>query len=260
MLFRSDLTKLSQREYGKLRGKDMSMIFQEPMTSLNPVFTVENQIREALRNHDKSLSKRDCRARVIDLLTKVGIPGPENVIKQYPHQLSGGMRQRVMIAMAIANNSQLLIADEPTTALDVTIQAQILRLLKELAVRENLTIILITHDLSVVAELCDRVVVMYCGRFVEQASRDDFYRQPMHPYSQGLLSCIPYIGMGDKVLEHIPGNVMHPADDTGGCSFAPRCGHAMEKCHCQVPPLYQVGENHLSRCWLHEGKAEEVEQ
>lgn len=248
-----DLAKLSQKEYSKLRGNDLAMIFQEPMTSLNPVFTIENQLREVMQNHDKSLKKADCRARIIEILSKVGIPGPENVMKQYPHQLSGGMRQRVMISMALANQSKLLIADEPTTALDVTIQAQILQLLKKLAKDEGLTIILITHDLSVVAEVCDRVAVMYCGRFVEKATRDDFFKNPQHPYSEGLLECIPYIGMGDVILPHIPGNVMHPADDHGGCTFAPRCKYASDRCHEKVPPMYDIGEEHCGRCWKFEG-------
>ena len=251
-----DLSKLSQKKYAKIRGLDLAMIFQEPMTSLNPVFTIENQLREVLQNHNKKLTKAECRERILDILRKVGIPGPENVIRQYPHQLSGGMRQRVMISMALANESKLLIADEPTTALDVTIQAQILELLKKLADEEGLTIILITHDLSVVAEICDRVAVMYCGRFVEKAERDDFYNNPQHPYSQGLLDCIPYIGRGDSILPHIPGNVMHPADDKGGCSFAPRCKYATDHCREQVPPLFVVGKNHVSRCWRHEGMEE----
>ncbi len=248
-----DLTCFSQKQYSKIRGADLAMIFQEPMTSLNPVFTIENQLREVLQNHNKSLSKKDCRERILEILNKVGIPGAENVMKQYPHQLSGGMRQRVMISMALANHSKLLIADEPTTALDVTIQAQILQLLKKLAREEGLTIILITHDLSVVAEVCDRVAVMYCGRFVERAPRDEFFHNPQHPYSQGLLSCIPSIGMGDQELPFIPGNVMHPADDQGGCSFAPRCPYATDQCREGVPPMYQISEEHAGRCWRFEG-------
>ena len=248
-----ELTTLSQKDYSRLRGADLAMIFQEPMTSLNPVFTIENQLREVLKNHDKSLSKEACRQRILEILNKVGIPGAKNVMRQYPHQLSGGMRQRVMISMALANHSKLLIADEPTTALDVTIQAQILQLLKKLATEEGLTIILITHDLSVVAEVCDRVAVMYCGRFVEKAPRDEFFKSPQHPYSKGLLSCIPSIGMGDQVLPHIPGNVMHPADDKGGCAFAPRCQYATERCKGEVPPMYQLDGTHTARCWLFEG-------
>ena len=249
-----DLAKLNQKGYSKLRGSDLAMIFQEPMTSLNPVFTIENQLREVIRNHDKSVSKEECRKRILEILNKVGIPGAENVMKQYPHQLSGGMRQRVMISMALANNSKLLIADEPTTALDVTIQAQILKLLKKLAKEEGLTIILITHDLSVVAEVCDRVAVMYCGRFVEKAPREEFFKAPQHPYSKGLLHCIPDIGMGDQVLPHIPGNVMHPADDRGGCAFAPRCEHATERCHGKFSPMFRLSDEHVARCWLFEGK------
>ena len=183
------------------------------------------------------------------MLNKVGIPGAENVMKQYPHQLSGGMRQRVMISMALINHSKLLIADEPTTALDVTIQAQILQLLRKLAREEDMSIILITHDLSVVAEVCDRVQVMYCGRFVETAAREEFFSNPMHPYSKGLLKCIPYIGMSGEVLYHIPGNVMHPADDEGGCSFAPRCSEAEERCRAKIAPMAEVLPGHYVRCF-----------
>jgi peptide/nickel transport system ATP-binding protein len=248
-----DLTCMSPKAYRNIRGKDISMIFQEPMTSLNPVFTIEDQVREVLRNHDRSLSKKACQALVAALLDKVGIPGPANVMKQYPYQLSGGMRQRVMIAMAIANASKLLIADEPTTALDVTIQAQILDLMMQLAEEKNLTILLITHDLGVVAEMCRRVVVMYCGRFVEDADRDTFYTEPQHPYSQGLLRCVPQVGMARRSLASIPGNVLHPNDDKGGCSFAPRCARAGERCSRELPPLFDLDRGRLCRCWLLEG-------
>ena len=244
-----ELTTLPRKKYDELRGNSLAMIFQEPMTSLNPVFTIENQLKEVIRNHDRSVSKQECRNRILEALNKVGIPGAENVMKQYPHQLSGGMRQRVMISMALINHSKLLIADEPTTALDVTIQAQILKLLKKLAKEEEMSIILITHDLSVVAEICDRVQVMYCGRFVETASREEFFESPMHPYSKGLLRCIPYIGMSDQELYHIPGNVMHPADDEGGCSFAPRCPAAYDKCRVKTAPMAEVVQGHCVRCW-----------
>lgn len=244
-----EMTTLPRKGYDAIRGNTLSMIFQEPMTSLNPVYTIENQLREVIRNHDRSVSKEECRKRILEVLNKVGIPGAENVMKQYPHQLSGGMRQRVMISMALINHSKLLIADEPTTALDVTIQAQILQLLKKLASEEEMSIILITHDLSVVAEVCDRIQVMYCGRFVETASRDAFFQHPLHPYSEGLLKCIPFIGMSDQELYHIPGNVMHPADDKGGCSFAPRCPYASERCAAQVPPMREAEEGHFVRCW-----------
>ena len=244
-----ELTTLPRKAYDELRGNALAMIFQEPMTSLNPVFTIENQLREVIRNHDRSVSRQECRNRILEVLNKVGIPGAENVMKQYPHQLSGGMRQRVMISMALINHSKLLIADEPTTALDVTIQAQILQLLKKLAKEEEMSIILITHDLSVVAEVCDRVQVMYCGRFVETASREAFFESPMHPYSKGLLKCIPYIGMSDQELYHIPGNVMHPADDEGGCSFAPRCPDADERCRASVAPMTEAAQGHYVRCF-----------
>lgn len=246
-----ELTTLPRKDYDRIRGDSLAMIFQEPMTSLNPVYTIENQLREVIRNHDKSASKEECRKRILEVLNKVGIPGAANVMKQYPHQLSGGMRQRVMISMSLINHSKLLIADEPTTALDVTIQAQILQLLKKLAKEEGMSIILITHDLSVVAEVCDRVQVMYCGRFVESAAREEFFKNPLHPYSQGLLQCIPHIGMSDKELHHISGNVMHPADDKGGCSFAPRCPYASEKCKEKVAPMGEIKEGHYVRCWMY---------
>ncbi|MDO4312125.1 MAG: ABC transporter ATP-binding protein [Eubacteriales bacterium] len=254
-----ELTSLSRKEYDDIRGNSLAMIFQEPMTSLNPVFTIENQLREVIRNHDKSVSKQECRKRILEVLNRVGIPGAENVMKQYPHQLSGGMRQRVMISMALINHSKLLIADEPTTALDVTIQAQILQLLKSLAKEEEMSIILITHDLSVVAEVCDRVQVMYCGRFVESASREEFFHNPKHPYSRGLLKCIPYIGMSDQKLHHIPGNVMHPADDKGGCSFASRCEDATERCGKELAPMKEIADGHCVRCWLYD-RDEEISQ
>ncbi len=251
-----ELTTLHRKGYDELRGNSLAMIFQEPMTSLNPVFTIENQLREVIRNHDRSISKQECRKRILEVLNKVGIPGAENVMKQYPHQLSGGMRQRIMISMALINHSKLLIADEPTTALDVTIQAQILQLLKMLAKEEEMSIILITHDLSVVAEVCDRVQVMYCGRFVEAASREEFFHNPQHPYSKGLLKCIPEIGMSDSELYHIPGNVMHPADDKGGCSFAPRCSQASEHCFGEVAPMREISPGHFVRCWLYDDEKE----
>lgn len=252
-----ELTTMSRKGYDELRGNSLAMIFQEPMTSLNPVFTIENQLREVIRNHDRSAGRQECRNRILEVLNKVGIPGAENVMKQYPHQLSGGMRQRIMISMALLNHSKLLIADEPTTALDVTIQAQILQLLKKLAKEEEMSIILITHDLSVVAEVCDRVQVMYCGRFVETASREEFFERPMHPYSKGLLKCIPYIGMSDQELYHIPGNVMHPADDEGGCSFAPRCPEAGEKCRAAVAPMKEAAPGHYVRCFRCEAGMED---
>lgn len=253
-----ELTALSAKEYAKLRGADIAMVFQEPMTSLNPVFTIYNQLHEAIANHNKKISKADSKAKALHLLKRVGIPGAEHVLKQYPHQLSGGMRQRVMIAMALANEPKFLIADEPTTALDVTIQAQILDMLKRLAAEEGLTVLLVTHDLGVVAEMCDRVCVMYGGRFVEDASRNEFYKHPRHPYSQGLLDCIPEIGMSGKTLSSIPGNAISPAEEQPGCSFAQRCSVAMEKCFHALPPLYSLGQDHYCRCWLVEEEGEQL--
>ena len=231
-----------------IRGERISIIFQDPLNSLSPVHTVGMQLSEILMLH-KSMTKQEARERVVQMLEMTGIPNPENCIRKYPYELSGGMQQRVMIAMALACEPKLLIADEPTTALDVTIQAQILQLLKKLAKEEEMSIILITHDLSVVAEVCDRVQVMYCGRFVETASREAFFESPMHPYSKGLLKCIPYIGMSDQELYHIPGNVMHPADDEGGCSFAPRCPDADERCRASVAPMTEAAQGHYVRCF-----------
>jgi peptide/nickel transport system ATP-binding protein len=246
-----DLTKATSKELRKLRGKEISMIFQEPMTSLNPVFTIGDQIGQVIKNHT-NLSKKEIKERSIELLTRVGIPRDSSIINEYPHQLSGGMRQRVMIAMAIACNPKLLIADEPTTALDVTIQAQILELLKNLAKEKNMSVIFITHDLGVVAEMCDRVIVMYSSQIVEQADVREFFKNPKHPYSKGLLSSIPKIGMGDEPLSYIQGNVPHPSEVPKGCRFQSRCPAAFDKCIEDSPSLFNVGENHLSRCWLHQ--------
>lgn len=248
-----DLTKLSPKEFQKIRGKDIAMIFQEPMTSLNPVFTIGCQIGEVLKNHTK-LSKKEITEKTVHILKRVGIPRAEAVINQYPHQFSGGMRQRAMIAMAIACGPKLLIADEPTTALDVTIQAQILELLKKLAKEEHMAIVLITHDLGVVAEMCDRVMVMYAGHIVEEAGVEEFFNRPRHPYSKGLIECIPRLGMGDKVLPSIPGYVPHPSDITPGCRFYSRCAVSESKCRDSMPSLVQTEEGHKCRCWkLYEG-------
>jgi peptide/nickel transport system ATP-binding protein len=247
----TDLTKLSNKELRKLRGNEIAMIFQEPMTSLNPVYTIGNQIGEVLRNHT-GLSKREIQKRTIELLNKVGIPRAEAIINEYPHQLSGGMTQRVMIAMAIACRPKLLIADEPTTALDVTIQAQILELLKTLVKEENMALILITHDLGVVAEVCDRLIVMYASEIVEEAPIREFFAQPNHPYSKGLLASIPRVGMGDQPLPYISGNVPHPSQAQKGCRFKTRCPVVESICEVMPPPLIDMSEQRSSRCWLHE--------
>ncbi|WP_080798362.1 ABC transporter ATP-binding protein [Arabiibacter massiliensis] len=252
-----DLVGLSEREYRELRGNDMAMIFQEPMTSLNPVYRVGNQIVEAIRTHEK-VSKKDARERAIDLLRKVGIPSPEARIDDYPHQMSGGMRQRVMIAMALACNPKLLIADEPTTALDVTIQAQILDLLRRLRDDTGMAVLLITHDLGVVSETADRVVVMYCGQVVEEAEVRTLFDHPMHPYTLGLLKSIPRLEDDDsKRLYMIKGMVPNPLEMPPGCHFSDRCDSCMDICRQKMPDIVDVG-GHKVRCFLYEDAEGEV--
>jgi peptide/nickel transport system ATP-binding protein len=246
-----DLTKLSESEMRKIRGNEIAMIFQEPMTSLNPVFKIGKQLEETIRLHLK-LSKKESRLRAIEMLEAVGISRPDKIIHDFPHQLSGGMRQRVMIAMAMACNPKLLIADEPTTALDVTIQAQILDLMKNLNKSEGTAILLITHDLGVVAEMCDRVVVMYAGRAVEESDVHSIFANPKHPYTQGLIASIPKIGERVDRLQSIPGNVPLPTRMPEGCKFAPRCPFAMDICWEREPEFKKQAGDHSVRCWLHE--------
>jgi oligopeptide transport system ATP-binding protein len=244
-----DLVKLDDAALRKVRGNDIAMIFQDPMTSLNPVYTVGNQLCEPLMLH-LGLSKKAAEERAIDLLKRVGIPGAEDRFHAYPHQFSGGMRQRVMIAMALACNPKVLIADEPTTALDVTIQAQILDLMVGLNRDFGTAIVLITHDLGVVAEVCQRVVVMYAGKVVEEASAQDLFTSPQHPYTVGLLSSIPVLG--DSVKEKLvpigglPPDLLNPPE---GCRFAPRCSRRQAKC-AEPPPLAPVGKNRKAACWF----------
>ena len=246
-----DLATLSEKDYRELRGNDMAMIFQEPMTSLNPVYRVGKQIVEAIRTHEK-VSKKEARERAIDLLRKVGIPSPEKRIDDYPHQMSGGMRQRVMIAMALACNPKLLIADEPTTALDVTIQAQILDLLRRLRDDTGMAVLLITHDLGVVSETADRVVVMYCGQVVEEAEVRALFDHPMHPYTLGLLKSIPRLEDDDtKRLYMIKGMVPNPLEMPPGCHFSDRCDSCMDICRTQMPKLVDAGGRKV-RCFLYE--------
>ena len=246
-----DLATLSEKDYRELRGNDMAMIFQEPMTSLNPVYRVGKQIVEAIRTHE-NVSKKEARERAIDLLRKVGIPSPEKRIDDYPHQMSGGMRQRVMIAMALACNPKLLIADEPTTALDVTIQAQILDLLRRLRDDTGMAVLLITHDLGVVSETADRVVVMYCGQVVEEAEVRALFDHPMHPYTLGLLKSIPRLEDDDtKRLYMIKGMVPNPLEMPPGCHFSDRCDSCMDICRTQMPKLVDAGGRKV-RCFLYE--------
>ncbi|MBM4307769.1 MAG: ABC transporter ATP-binding protein, partial [Deltaproteobacteria bacterium] len=242
-----DLLGLEEREMEKVRGNDISMIFQEPMTSLNPVFTIGNQIIEALQLH-QNLDKKEARARAIEILDRVRIPSPEVRIDSYPHQLSGGMRQRAMIAMALSCQPRLLIADEPTTALDVTIQAQVLRLLKEIQREMGMAVMLITHDLGVVSEIADRVAVMYAGRIVESGPIEAIFGGMRHPYTRGLLESIPHLDEKRKRLNAIPGQVPNPMSLPGGCKFHPRCHLMIDDCRKEEPPLFQVNGNHFSRC------------
>ena len=254
-----DLLGLDEPAMRKIRGDRMSMIFQEPMTSLNPVMTIGRQISEAIRLH-RRVGRRQARAQAIEMLRLVRIPVPERRAREYPHQLSGGMRQRAMIAMALACRPALLIADEPTTALDVTIQAQILALVLELQQRLGMALILITHDLAVVAETAQRVIVMYAGRKVEEASVAALFADPRHPYTRGLMASIPVVpavgaadpGGGARAatrLVEIPGMVPSLTNLPPGCAFAPRCGLADARCHAQYPPLMTVGAEHWAACW-----------
>jgi len=245
-----DLVRLSEREMRGVRGNEIGMIFQEPMTSLNPVFTVGDQIGEALRYHQR-LDRRAARAEALAMLKTVGIPAAERRLDEHPHQMSGGMRQRVMIAMALACRPTLLIADEPTTALDVTIQAQILDLMRRLQAETGTSILFITHNLGVVAEVAHRVVVMYSGRVVEEANVRSLFKTPRHPYTRGLLACMPHLGQrrGEAGrLEAIPGNVPSPTDRPQGCTFAPRCPYVEHACTTAEPALEAVGPGHVARC------------
>jgi len=251
-----ELTALNPkgREYRSIRGKEIAMIFQEPMTSLNPVFTIGYQIMEAIRLHQKA-GKKEARTKAIEMLKQVGIPLPEQRVDEYPHQLSGGMRQRAMIAMALSCNPALLIADEPTTALDVTIQAQVLDLMRDIQQKFRTSIMFITHNLGVVAEMCQDVVVMYLGKVVEQAPVRPLYHDPKHPYTQGLLHSIPSLASRKKRLEPITGVVPDPLDAPPGCPFNPRCPHVMEPCTRAMPPLGEIAPHHQVACWLYKGNA-----
>jgi oligopeptide/dipeptide ABC transporter ATP-binding protein len=249
-----NLLELGDAEMERIRGNEISMIFQEPMTSLNPLFTIGRQVSEAIALH-QGLSRREAMNRAVEMLRQVYIPEPERRVHAYPHQLSGGMRQRVMIAMALSCNPKVLIADEPTTALDVTIQAQILDLMRELQETYGTAIILITHDMGVVAENADRVVVMYAGRKVEEASAGDLFDNPGHPYTKGLLGSIPHLDTAARSdtrrarLNEIKGMVPSPFNLPSGCSFAPRCGFATDQCRTVSPPLAQHRPGHWIACW-----------
>ena len=247
-----DLLSYTPEQMRQFRGRSVSMIFQNPMTCLNPVYTIGNQLTEALLCHDKSISKKEAWDRAVEMLRLVGMTNPEERMKQYPHEHSGGMRQRVMIAMALICRPKLLIADEPTTALDVTIQAQILELMKDLQRQENTSIIFITHNLGVVAEICDRVSVMYAGKIVEQGKVNDIFYQPQHPYTKGLLASMPRLDEeSHERLIPIEGTPIDLLNPPKGCNFAPRCKDCKKICLREKPPYADFGDGHISACWLH---------
>lgn len=247
-----DLLKLSKRDMGRIRGKEISIIFQEPMSSLNPVLTIGHQITEPLMMH-LLLDRKQAKKRAIELIELVGIPRPEQIFYAYPHELSGGMRQRIMIAIALSCNPKLLIADEPTTALDVTIQAQILDLMREIKQKLGTAIMLITHDLGVVAEMADYVIVMYAGKIIEEAPVLELFKDPQHPYTKGLLKAKPVIGQTSERLYSIPGQVPNPIELEDNCHFHDRCEFCMEICKQQQPPFRAHGDStHKTACWLYE--------
>lgn len=248
-----NLANVSPRRMRKIRGNEIAMIFQEPMTSLDPLFTIGNQLKEAIQNHQK-VNKKEAREKSIELLKLVGIPRAEAIVDEYPHQLSGGMRQRVMIAIAMSCDPELLIADEPTTALDVTIQAQILDLMRKLNTEKDMGILLITHDLGVVAEMCDRVVVMYAGQVVEEGTVREILKDPKHPYTEGLIRSLPKMDEKNQELYSIPGTVPRPKLGRTGCRFAQRCEYAFDRCFSESPELFSLEQDRSSRCFLNDEK------
>jgi peptide/nickel transport system ATP-binding protein len=254
-----NLLTLKEKEWRKIRGNEFSMIFQEPMTSLNPLFTIGDQLTESVIIH-KKFSKKAARQKAIEMMEIVGLPRPGQLLKQYPHELSGGMRQRIMIAMALMCDPKILIADEPTTALDVTIQAQILTLLKKMNEQLGTAIMLITHDLGVVLNVCQRVVIMYAGRIVEQGNVKTIFKHPKHPYTQGLFQSIPRLESKQTKLYSIKGSVPKPGTITKGCTFAPRCPLSFDRCFQAEPPLYQADTGQLARCYLAEEGGEKLEK
>jgi peptide/nickel transport system ATP-binding protein len=247
-----NILSLSEEKIRDIRGNKISVIFQEPMTALNPVFTIGDQILEVITLH-QHLNKQEALVKAADILKLVGVPEVERILKCYPHELSGGMRQRMMIAMAVSCNPRLLIADEPTTALDVTIQAQILDLMLDLKKKLNSSIMLITHDLGVVAETCDHVVVMYTGKIIEEADVVELFKNPLHPYTSGLLESKPVLHRDKERLDSIPGQVPDPGNLPEGCHFHPRCSRATDLCKEKRPELTNIGPGHKVACWLHEG-------
>ncbi len=258
MLNGRNILQYGEKAMQNIRGNELAMIFQEPMSSLNPVLTIGKQMSEGLEKHQR-LSKAQARQRVIELLTQVGISRAAEIYREYPHRLSGGMRQRVMIAMAIACNPALLIADEPTTALDVTIQAQILELIQKVRAELGMSFIMITHDLGIIAETCDRVLVMYAGQVIESADVRTLLRNPQHPYTKGLIQSTPHQAKGQRRLYSIAGSVPTPDEYPAGCRFAPRCDKVLPVCTEQPPPLTAVDSQSLCRCWLYVEKPERLE-
>ncbi|MBM6777502.1 MULTISPECIES: ABC transporter ATP-binding protein [Collinsella] len=252
------ILELSEAEMQSIRGNEISMIFQEPMSALDPIMRIENQLIEAISLHNKELSKDELHKRCVSALKLVGIPEPEMTLRNYPHELSGGMCQRVMIAMAMSCEPKLLIADEPTTALDVTIQAQILALMEDIRNKRNTGILMITHDLGVVAETCSRVIVMYAGNIVEEAPVKELFSNPQHPYTQGLIESVPKLGRRVHRLPSIPGSVPDLAAMPSGCRFAPRCKYAQASCSEALPKLVKVAENHYAACPFHTNARKEA--
>ena len=245
----NDLLKFSKKQLNNLRGKNIGMIFQEPMTSLNPSYTIGMQLNEVLLIHEKNLNKNEKYNKCIEALENVGITEPDKRYNQYPHELSGSIRQRVMIAMAMICNPELLIADEPTTALDVTIQAQILKLITSLQKKNNMSVLLITHDLAVVSEVCEYVYVMYAGKIIEHGTANQIFSKPKHPYTNGLLNSIPQVGENPKRLPTIPGRVLDPSDRKNGCYFYDRCSVKTDQCYQESPKLKDLELGHEVRCW-----------
>ena len=254
-----ELLTMSEKELDQIRGNELTMIFQDPLTSLNPVFTIGSQMMESIRIH-MHLSKKEAAVRAESLLARVGMPDPHAIMKKYPHTLSGGMRQRVMIAMALACNPRLLIADEPTTALDVTIQEQILHLIKELNEKLGMSVLFITHDMGAVAQLCHSVKVMYLGQVVEDTTTEELFANPLHPYTEGLLACIPHLGVErGKELPTIPGTVPPLTKIPVGCHFCTRCKYADDRCKNTQPPLVEARKGHLVKCWKYADQAAKEE-
>ena len=242
------------KEMRKIRGKEIAMIFQDPMSCLNPVYTVGDQVMENIFEHDKQISEKEAREKTITMFKKLGIPAADVRVDEYPHEFSGGMKQRVMIALGMINNPKLLIADEPTTALDVTIQAQILELMQEIQKEYGTTIILITHNMGIVADMADDIAVMYMGRVVEYGNRRQVFKSPTHPYTEALLKSVPVLSKGiKKRLEPIRGNTPDPSEMPVGCAFAPRCDFATEQCEKELPPAVDIGDGHIVSCWKCQG-------